>query len=213
MKVKYIQSILKVTSNDLYYICHTYQRFMDYFTILAIALSLSFDTFAVSLSYGVVRNGILFKQASGVAIVLALFQGGLTVTGYFLGEIISETLKATDHWIALGLLGFLGLKMIFEGFKYKEKEEPRDLSKALVLLTIALGTSIDAFAVGISFAILSVEIWSAGVIIGAVTFLASMIAIRIGKSAGERLGNKVEIAGGMILIAIGVKIFAEHMLV
>jgi putative Mn2+ efflux pump MntP len=185
---------------------------MDYFTILAIALGLSFDTFAVSLSYGVVRNGILFKQASAVAIVLALFQGGLTIAGFFLGSIVSGPLKATDHWIALGLLGFLGLKMILEGFKRNENEEPRDLSKAYILLTMALGTSIDAFAVGISFALLSVEIWSAGVIIGFVTFLASMTAIRIGKSAGERLGNKVEILGGIILIAIGLKIFLEHML-
>ena len=85
------------------------------------------------------------------------------------------------------------------------------MNKALVLFTIALGTSIDAFAVGISFALLSVAIWQAGIIIGAVTFLASMTAIRIGKSAGERLGNKVEIVGGLILIGIGLKIFIEHM--
>jgi putative Mn2+ efflux pump MntP len=102
--------------------------------------------------------------------------------------------------------------MILEGFKRNENEEPRDLSKAYILITMALGTSIDAFAVGISFALLSVEIWSAGLLIGFVTFLASMIAIRIGKSAGERLGNKVEILGGIILIAIGIKIFLEHML-
>ena len=185
---------------------------MDYFTILAVALGLSFDTFAVSLSYGVVRNGILFRQATGVATVLALFQGGLTVAGYFLGSIISSALKATDHWIALGLLGFLGIKMIIEGFKKTGSAESRDLNKTLVLLTIALGTSIDAFAVGISFAILNVKIWSSGIIIGIVTFLASMTAIRIGKSAGERLGNKVEILGGVILVAIGAKIFIEHLL-
>jgi len=185
---------------------------MDYFTILAVALGLSFDTFAVSLSYGVVRNGILFRQATGVAIVLAFFQGGLTIVGYFLGSIISSALRATDHWIALGLLGFLGIKMIIEGFKKTGSAESRDLNKTLVLLTIALGTSIDAFAVGISFAILNVKIWSSGIIIGIVTFLASMTAIRIGKSAGERLGNKVEILGGLILVAIGVKIFLEHFL-
>jgi len=185
---------------------------MDYFTILAVALGLSFDTFAVSLSYGVVRNGILFRQATGVAIVLAFFQGGLTIAGYFLGSIISSALRATDHWIALGLLGFLGIKMIIEGFKKTGSAESRDLNKTLVLLTIALGTSIDAFAVGISFAILNVKIWSSGIIIGIVTFLASMTAIRIGKSAGERLGNKVEILGGLILVAIGVKIFLEHFL-
>jgi len=185
---------------------------MDYFTIIVIALGLSFDTFAVSLSYGVVRSGIIFRQASWIAIVLAVFQGGLTVAGYFLGSIISEALKATDHWIALGLLSFLGLKMIFEGAKKTRDEEPKDYSSTLVLLTIALGTSIDAFAVGISFALLDVRIWSAGIVIGAVTFLASMTAIRIGKSAGARLGNKVEIIGGLLLIAIGLKIFLEHMM-
>ena len=168
---------------------------MDYFTILAIALGLSFDTFAVSLSYGVIRNGILFRQATWVAAVLAIFQGGLTIAGYFLGSIITNELKAADHWIALGLLSFLGIRMIIEGLKKTKEEGTKDFSRLIVLLTIALGTSIDAFAVGISFALLNVKIWEAGILIGAVTFLASMAAIRLGKSAGERLGNKVEIFG------------------
>jgi putative Mn2+ efflux pump MntP len=185
---------------------------MDYITILIIALSLSFDTFAVSVSYGVIRNGILFRQASWIAIVLGLFQGGLTIAGYYLGSIISDALKAVDHWIALGLLSFLGVKMIIEGLKKNKDEEIKDFSSTLVLLTIAFATSIDAFAVGISFALLDVKIWKAGILISAVTFLASMAAIRIGKSAGKRLGNKVEIIGGFLLIAIGVKIFLEHLL-
>jgi manganese efflux pump family protein len=185
---------------------------MDYFTIIAIALGLSFDTFAVSLSYGVVRNRILFRQASYVASVLGLFQGGLTIAGYFLGSIISNSIRTMDHWVALGLLSFLGIKMIIEGLKKTKEEEPKDFSSTIILLTIALGTSIDAFAVGISFALLDVKIWEAGVLIGAVTFLASMTAIRIGKSAGRTLGNKVEIFGGLILIAIGFKIFIEHLL-
>ena len=185
---------------------------MDYFTILAIALSLSFDTFAVSLSYGVIRNSILFRQAIWVATVLAVFQGGMTVAGYFLGSLISNALKATDHWIALGLLSFLGIKMIVEGLKRTNNEGTKDFSSTIVLLTIALGTSIDAFAIGISFALLDVMIWKSGILIGIVTFLASMTAIRIGKSAGVRLGNQVEIIGGLILIAIGLKIFLEHLL-
>jgi putative Mn2+ efflux pump MntP len=199
-------------SDELYYICRTYKLFMDYFTILAIALGLSFDTFAVSLSYGVIRSGILFRQAARVAIIMAVFQGGLTVVGYFLGSIISNFLKATDHWIALIVLGFLGIKMIFEGLKKTNVKAGNDFSNTFILLTIALGTSIDAFAVGISFALLDVKIWESGILIGAVTFLASMTAIRIGKSAGERLGNKVEIVGGLILTAIGLKIFLEHLL-
>jgi manganese efflux pump family protein len=185
---------------------------MDYITILVIALGLSFDTFAVSLSYGVIRNRILFREAAKIAIVLAVFQGGLTVAGYFLGSIISDALKATDHWIALGLLSFLGIKMIIEGVKKTSHEEPKDFDSMIVLFTIAIGTSIDAFAVGISFALLDVRIWQSGTIIGIVTFLASMTAIRIGKSAGKRLGNNVEIIGGLMLIAIGLKIFLEHML-
>jgi manganese efflux pump family protein len=185
---------------------------MDSVTILAIAMGLSFDTFAVSLSLGVVRSKILFWQAAEIATLLALFQGGLTILGYFLGSIISSELKATDHWVALLLLSFLGAKMIIEGRKKSDDDVVKDFNSRLVLLTIALGTSIDAFAVGISFAILSVQIWKAGILIGMVTFLASMTAIRIGKSAGERLGNKVEIIGGLILIAIGIKIFLEHIL-
>jgi manganese efflux pump family protein len=185
---------------------------MDYITIFAIALGLSFDTFAVSLSYGVIQNKILFRQAARIAFVLAIFQGGMVVGGYFLGSIVSNALKAADHWVALGLLSFLGIKMIIEGFKKSEKEEINDYSKTMVLFTIAIGTSIDAFAVGISFAFLNILIWQSGLIIGIVTFLASMTAIRIGKSAGSRLGNNVEIVGGLILIAIGVKIFLEHIL-
>lgn len=185
---------------------------MDYFTIIGIAVGLCFDTFAVSLSLGVVKFRIVFRQAMRVAFILAFFQGGLTVGGYFLGSIFSDALKAFDHWIALGLLSVLGLRMVIEGSKKEEHRETLDYSRLLVLITLALGTSIDAFAVGISFAFLDVRIWITGIIIGAVTFLASMTAIRIGKTAGERLGQRVEIIGGLILIAIGIKIFLEHVL-
>jgi putative Mn2+ efflux pump MntP len=147
-----------------------------------------------------------------VAIVLAIFQAGLMVAGFFLGSFVSEFVKAADHWVALALLSFLGIRMIIEGIKRKEEEVARDYSKPMTLLTIAVGTSIDAFAVGISFALLDIKIWSSAIIIGIVTFLASMIAIRIGKSTGEKLGKRVEIIGGLILLAIGIKIFLEHVL-
>ena len=185
---------------------------MDYFTIIAIALGLSLDTFAVSLSYGVMQNKIFISKAARIAIVFAVFQGGLTVAGYFLGSIISELLKALDMWIALALLSFLGVKMILEGVRRTEDKVVKDYSKPVILITIAIGTSIDAFAVGVSFAFLDVKIWISGIIIGIVTFLASMTAIRIGKSAGGKLGGKVEVTGGLILVAIGIKIFIEHIL-
>jgi putative Mn2+ efflux pump MntP len=185
---------------------------MDFITIVAVAFGLSFDTFAVSLSYGVIQNSIIFKQAIRIALVMAFFQAGLLVTGYFLGSFITDEVKTADHWIALVLLSFLGIRMIIEGLRRKEDNEIKDYSKPLSLISVAVGTSIDAFAVGISFALLNIRIWYSGIIIGIVTFLASMTAIRIGKSAGPRLGNKVEVVGGLILIAIGIKIFLEHTL-
>jgi putative Mn2+ efflux pump MntP len=183
---------------------------MDFITIVAVAIGLSFDTFAVSLSYGVIQNKIIFKKAVRLALVMAFFQSGLLVTGYFLGSFISEIMRAADHWVALILLSVLGFKMIIEGLRKNEKEETKDYSNTMTLISMAIGTSIDAFAVGISFALLSIRIWYSAILIGTVTFLASMTAIRIGKSAGERLGNRVEVIGGLILIAIGVKIFLEH---
>jgi manganese efflux pump family protein len=186
---------------------------MDFLTILLVALGLSFDTFAVSLTFGVVQNKILFWQAVRVAIVLAVFQAGLLVAGYFLGSVVSELIKAADHWVALGLLSVLGIRMIIVGLRKKKDDEVRkDFTEPAVLITAAVGTSIDALAVGISFALLDLKIWLSGVLIGTVTFLASMTAIRLGKSAGEKLGQQVEITGGLILVAIGVKIFLEHIL-
>lgn len=187
---------------------------MDFITIVAVALGLSFDTFAVSLSFGVVRNRIIFRDAIWFGLLMAVSQAGFLVTGYFLGSLVSDFMKAADHWVALVLLAILGIRMIIAGLKKDEEksESGTDYDSPMARLSMAVGTSIDAFAVGISFAFLSIKIWYSAVIIGAVTFLASMTAIRIGKSAGTRLGSKVEIIGGVILIAIGLKIFLEHML-
>lgn len=185
---------------------------MDFVTITGIALGLSFDTFAVSLSCGVVESKIRFRNAIRIALVLALFQGAMPVLGYFLGSTVSQHIGKLDHWVAFGLLMILGIRMVIEGLKKDEDREPADFNRLPVLMTMAVGTSIDAFAVGISFAFLSVKIWSAGLLIGAVTFLASMTAIRIGKSAGSHLGPRVEILGGIILAAIGIKILLEHLL-
>lgn len=184
---------------------------MDLITITAIALGLSFDSFAVSLSCGVIESRIRFGNAMRIAFILALFQGGLTVAGFFLGSTVSVYIEKYDHWVAFILLMFLGTRMIIGGLKDGSARQPIDINRWSVVLTMAVGTSIDAFAVGISFALLRVQIWTAGLIIGAVTFLASMTAIRIGKSAGDRLGSRVEIIGGIILAVIGIRILVEHL--
>ncbi|HPT12262.1 MAG TPA: manganese efflux pump MntP family protein [Bacteroidales bacterium] len=185
---------------------------MDYITLLGIAVGLSFDTFAVSLSCGVVKSRIIFRDAMRIAFTMALFQGGLPVLGYFLGTTVSRYVSAFDHWVAFALLLILGIGMIIGGLKKEGEKREYDFKKLSVLITMAAGTSIDAFAVGVSFAFLSMNIWTAGIVFGIVTFLASMTAIRIGKSAGSHLGSKVEIVGGIILAAIGIKILLEHLM-
>lgn len=184
---------------------------MDIVTLTGIALGLSFDSFAVSLSCGVVESGIRFRNAIRVALIFAFFQGGLTVLGYFLGSTFSHEIEKFDHWVAFGLLIILGARMVIDGLETHDNKEPVEFTRWTVLLAMAVGTSIDAFAVGISFAFLNVQIWIAGLIIGTVTFLASMTAIRIGKSAGSRLGSRVEIIGGLLLAAIGVRILIVHL--
>jgi len=185
---------------------------MDSLTVIAIAFGLSFDTFAASLTFGIVRSRILFFEAFRLAMVMAVFQGGFTVAGYFAGTFISGPLSKYDHFIALGLLAFIGIRMITGGMRGQHVKETRDYTKPPELFLIAAGTSIDAAAVGISFALLDGNIWFAGIIIGAVTFLASMTAIRIGKSAGPLAGSRTEVVGGIILLAIGIRIFLEHLL-
>ncbi len=185
---------------------------MDNITLVAIAIGLSFDTFAVSLSAGVVQTRIRFFQAVRIGLVMAFFQAGFTVVGYFLGEVISREMKAIDHWVAFGLLFFLGSKMFIESLSGKNEGGQRDMTKLSTVLTMAIGTSIDAFAVGISFAFLNLNIWSSSALIGVVTFISSMTAIRIGKEIGRMFGRYIEAAGGIILVAIGTKILIEHLL-
>jgi len=186
---------------------------MDLLTILAIATGLSFDTFAVSLSCGLIQSKIKIFEAIRIAMIMAIFQAGFTVGGFFLALTISNMVESIDHWIAFGLLFFLGGKMIADGLFAKSDTRPEDITRTTSLITMAAGTSIDALAVGISIAFLNLTIWLPGLIIGAVTFLSSMIAIRIGKGVGKKLGSYVEIAGGLILISIGIKILIEHTII
>ena len=185
---------------------------MDLITLIAIALSLSFDTFAVSLSCGILKTRITFLEAIRIAVIMAIFQGGLPVAGFFMGSAVSGYFLAFDHWIALIVLAFLGGRMIYSGIKDDGKTGEYDITRFRVLIALAIGTSIDAFAVGISLAMIDSAIWQSALIIGAVTFLASMTAIRIGKSNGNYRRSRIEIAGGIILILVGVKIVIEHTL-
>lgn len=182
---------------------------MEIITILLIALGLSFDTFAASISLGIVKSKIKFLQAIPVAFLFAIFQGGLTIGGYFSGAFISHWVEAVDHWIALALLAFIGGRMIWNSFQ-EEKDKIIDYDNPRTLLSLAVGTSIDAFAVGISLGLIHTSIWWSGFIISSVTFLTSMVAMKIGKGIGKKFGDIAELIGGIVLIAIGIKIVIEH---
>jgi putative Mn2+ efflux pump MntP len=183
---------------------------MSIFTLLVLALGLCFDTFAVSISSGLVMNRIDFFNAMKIAFSLAFFQGLMPVLGWFLGSEISSYIRNFDHWIALLLLAFIGIRMIMESLRVEGEKKSFNPLNPKVLLTMSIATSIDALIVGFTLAFVKVNILWAGFIIGAVTFIASMLGILFGKKTGERFGKRLEILGGLILILIGLKIFAEH---
>lgn len=184
---------------------------MDLVAVVLIAIGLSFDTFAVSVSSGVVLPRITFKQGISIAIVLAFFQALMPVLGWSAGKTIVSYVKHLDHWIAFILLLGLGAKMIYESYKKNETAKPNPLDWK-VRITMAIATSIDALIVGFSFAFLEYNIWISALIIGFITFLVSMLGLLFGKKVGPRLGKRMEIVGGVILIAIGLKILLEHTL-
>ena len=149
------------------------------------------------------------RKSLKMAFIMGFFQGGMTLLGWALGSKFSSYISDFDHWIAFILLVYLGGKMIYESFR----DESSSLSSlsTRTLLTLGIATSIDALAVGISFAFLKVEIVSAAVMIGATTFILSAIGVLIGKKFGFKYKNKATVAGGLILILIGTKILLEHL--
>ena len=183
---------------------------MELITLLLIAISLSFDTFAVSVSTGLMINQIQFKQATRIAMVLAVVQTLMPLIGWFAGSLIKEYILGFDHWLAFILLLYIGLKMIYESLK-AEEEKKFNPEKLKVQITMAIATSIDALIVGVTFAFININIWLSVIIIGIITFIASMLGMLLGKNVGNKLGKRTEIIGGIILIAIGAKILIEHL--
>jgi len=184
---------------------------MHIFTIFLIAIGLSFDTFAVSISSGVILPKITFREGLKIAFVLAFFQALMPLIGWFSGKGFVAYARNFDHWIAFILLSVLGIKMIYESFEKKEEKRLNPLNLK-VLISMAIATSIDALVVGFSFAFLDFRIVVSTLIIGLVTFLVSMLGMLFGKKVGSGLGKRMEIIGGLILIGMGLKILLEHTL-
>ncbi|MEI6576067.1 MAG: manganese efflux pump MntP family protein [Bacteroidota bacterium] len=184
---------------------------MDFLTLLILAIGLSFDSFAVSISSGVARTQMRFFSASKIAFSLAFFQAMMPFIGWIIGVQIIRYVKNFDHWVAFGLLLLLGAKMILESLKAGENKGPFNPLHFGTLILMSVATSIDAFVVGISFGFLKMNIWLSIFVIGVVTYVISMLGILFGKNTGAWLGKWAEIAGGIILIGIGTKILIEHL--
>jgi putative Mn2+ efflux pump MntP len=189
---------------------------MGAITLFLTALGLSMDACAVSISNGMCFTNIQKKQIIYTALAFGFFQAFMPVIGYVVGQTFSDTISFLDHWIALVLLGIIGGKMIIEALKEIRFPEAclttiKTLSfKTLFLQSVA--TSIDALAVGISFAVIKVNIIYAASSIGLITFICSIAGSYLGKKFGQMYKQKAEIFGGAILIFIGIKIFIEHTL-
>ncbi len=183
---------------------------MDLVELLIIAVGLSMDAFAVSICKGLSVQTLRPKHAGLTALWFGGFQALMPLAGYFLGVSFAGMVQNVDHWIAFILLGIIGGNMLKDSFDKDEENIDPDFSFR-TMLAMAVATSIDALAVGVSFAFLNVNIWQAVLIIGVTTAVFSSAGVYIGNMFGSRYKSKAEFTGGLILIFMGIKILVEHL--
>ena len=183
---------------------------MDIPTIILIAFSLAMDAFAVSIANGITITHQRSRSALTMALFFGAFQMFMPIIGWLAGLGLKEFIMSVDHWTALILLSLIGSKMIYDSTK-KEAKKIENRLNIITLLTLSVATSIDALAVGLSFAFLQTYITTPIIMIGIVTFTLSLIGFFFGNSAGHLFRNKIKIIGGLILIGIGIRILIEHL--
>lgn len=184
---------------------------MSLTTIIFVAIGLAMDAFAVSVASGFAIKNLKLSNALKIAVSFGLFQAFMPIIGWLAGLSLRDFLSGIDHWVAFGLLSLIGLRMIYESMKLEPRKKEINPLNTYVLLILSIATSIDALAVGLSFAFLMIVIVTPVIIIGIVTFLLSLIGVIIGNRLGHFFEKKIEIVGGLILIGIGLKILIEHL--
>jgi len=184
---------------------------MNMITILFIAFGLAMDAFAVSITNGITIKHQRINNALKIGIFFGSFQALMPLIGWLAGLRLRDFISGFDHWVAFGLLSLIGGKMIYESTKIGDDKEIRSLN-LFVLLLLSIATSIDALAVGLSFAFLKISIATPIIVIGIVTFMLSFLGVLVGNRLGHFFEKKMEIVGGIILIGIGIKILIEHLL-
>lgn len=178
--------------------------------IFLISLGLAMDAFAVSICKGLSMKKMNYKKAVIIAIYFGLFQALMPVIGYFLGDTFDHEVTSIDHWIIFILLSLIGANMIKEAFS-KEEEKSNDKTDFRTMIVLAIATSIDALAIGITFAFLKVNLLLSVSLIGLTAFILSFIGVKIGNVFGDKYEKKATLAGGLILILIGIKILLNHL--
>lgn len=186
---------------------------MGLFELFLVAVGLSMDAFAVSCCKGLGMKKVVWRDAVILGFAFGLFQALMPVAGYFLGTNLADIVSPIDHWIVFGLLGYIGGSMIWEAIHDDPDEEAEEHHglKLGEVLALAVATSIDAFATGISFALLDVNLPFAVTAIGITTFTLSILGVWIGSQFGSRWERRAQIAGGIVLICIGLKVLLEHL--
>lgn len=184
--------------------------FMDLLTLLTLAVGLAMDAFAVSICKGLAMREKVLKKGIIVGLWFGGFQALMPTIGFFLGTQFKDQITSIDHWIAFVLLGLIGINMVKEALS-NDEEQADDSIAVKEMFMLAVATSIDALAVGITFAFLNVHIVSAALMIGVCTFLISFAGVKIGNIFGTKYRSKAELAGGIILILLGFKILFEHL--
>lgn len=184
---------------------------MDAITLTGLALALAMDAFAVALGTGAVLSRLTGRHLFRLGFHFGLFQALMPVIGWLAGLTIMQWVEAWDHWIAFSLLAIIGGRMIYEAFSDEEKTDDRDPTKGLSLVLLSIATSIDALAVGFSLSVIGVSIWMPALVIGLVAGVLTIVGMLLGGRIGDRWGSRVEIFGGLVLIAIGIKILIEHL--
>jgi len=185
---------------------------MNFLEIFLISLGMSMDAFAVCLGAGAQLHTSGPRPVFRLVFHFGLFQFLMPVIGWLAGTTILRYISAYDHWVAFGLLAFVGIRMIRSGFDSHDTEQKNDPSRGWSLVILAFATSIDALAIGFSLGLVGMTIWYPAVVIGVVTGLVSWLGIFLGNRLGQKLGKRMEIIGGIVLILMGARILLSHLL-
>jgi len=187
---------------------------MQFWEVIGIAFGLSMDAFAVATGCSIALKRVRNHHVARLALSFGFFQFIMPIVGWLAGTLVVQWIQGWDHWLAFGLLAWVGGRQLLEGIRGDNDKSRRagDPTRGLMLFILSVATSIDALAVGLSLAALEVSVWGPSVVIGVVCAAVTAAGMLLGQRIGRKLGRPAEIAGGAVLLAIGLKILADHLL-